>query len=523
MATENDNPNPGKPPSANQKSPSANKSTGPRTPAGKRRSCRNARKHGLYSTADFLWDAAVATGEDPREYGRLLEGLIEARRPADALEMALVEEIALLFSKRMHLERTELAIQVCSLRKHDLERRKLFMEVGEQISNTSQSEMREKGLRTCLDAPGKFEQTLAILNMLTEMVEENDFSSRFQDGLRTLYGAEPSLRGVGMLHTYLRLTKVQPEGQEFEDAKTMMRLRLTEETKDVLDHYELFLHEHVEGMRAARLAATAPSHAQWAIIIRQENALHRQLERKIRLLMEIQEARKRGEQQFLDRYEASLHRKPSGGRDGGGQGGAMGASCLVTPTQDAAPAQHAGLAADQGGCPGQTVGASGARPRAERRTVGASGARPRAERRSALPPAESQPAPQAIPTLPPLGERVDRTGAFSSRGGPGEGVKGTAHSAKTDKLRTANPRVRASCAAAAGRCGNSRNEEMLNRRNELKVLVQTNGLSNRACTKRTPFCAPKAAFRAKECAYSTRLPGFEPAVMLGQRRLLGAA
>ena len=97
MAIENENLNPEKPPMTNHKSHIRNKSTGPRTAAGKRRSRHNALKHGLYSNADFFWDAAVALGEDPREYGHLLEGLIEARRPAVALEMALVVEIAVLF------------------------------------------------------------------------------------------------------------------------------------------------------------------------------------------------------------------------------------------------------------------------------------------------------------------------------------------------------------------------------------------------------------------------------------------
>jgi hypothetical protein len=451
MAIENENLNPEKPPMTNHKSHIRNKSTGPRTAAGKRRSRHNALKHGLYSNADFFWDAAVALGEDPREYGHLLEGLIEARRPADALEMALVEEIALLFWKKMHLERTELAIQVCNLQKHDLERRKLFVEVGQQISNTAQSEMREKGLRTSLDAPGKFEQTLAILNLLAEMVDENDFSSSFQDGLHTLYGAEPTLRGVGMLHTYLKLTKLQPGGQEFEDAKTLMRVRLAEEAKDVLEHYELFLHEHVESTRAARLAATAPSHAQWAIIIRQENALHRQLERKIRLLMEIQDARKRAEQEFLDKFEASLHRKPPGGR-GGGQGGALGATRLLAPTQaggPAAPHEKPGVA-HTSRCPW-----AGCMRRHER-----------------------------------------------GRDMPNYG--------------TSAPPVR--------RCGKARDSKnMLNRRNELKVLVETKELSNDARSKRTPFGAPRAAFRAKKCAFSTRISDFEGAVTLGRRRLLGAA
>ena len=148
----------------------AQKSTGPRTAEGKRRSSQNARKHGLYSNANFFWDAAIALGEDPRDFERLLKGLVLARQPADTLEMVLVEDIALLVWKKARLDRAEAAVQVCNLQKHDLERRKQFIQVGREISDTWHSEVREKGLRRTLDAPGKFEQILSILDVLSNIL-----------------------------------------------------------------------------------------------------------------------------------------------------------------------------------------------------------------------------------------------------------------------------------------------------------------------------------------------------------------
>jgi hypothetical protein len=288
----------------------ARKSTGPRTAEGKRRSSQNARKHGLYSNANSFWDTAIALGEDPREYNRLLRGLVLARQPADTLEMVLVEDIALLIWKKARLDRAEAAVQVGNLQKHDLERRKQFIQVGREISDTLQSEVREKGLRTKLDAPGKFEQILSLLDILVEMVEKNDFSPNMQEFLRGVYGEGPTLRGAGLYNSYFKLSTVQAGSQDFEDTKTLIRARLAEEISDVAQEYELFLHEHVENTRAARTAATAPSHAQWAAIIRQQNALHRQLQQKIRLLAEIQEKRKR-EERFLDRRGGSLRWNPS--------------------------------------------------------------------------------------------------------------------------------------------------------------------------------------------------------------------
>ena len=80
----------------------ANKSTGPRTAEGKQRSSQNARKHGFYGK-HFYWEAMVALGENPREFRRLLRGLVAARHPGDAFELALVEDIAMLYWKKQHL------------------------------------------------------------------------------------------------------------------------------------------------------------------------------------------------------------------------------------------------------------------------------------------------------------------------------------------------------------------------------------------------------------------------------------
>ncbi len=269
------------------------KSTGPRTCRGKRHSRRNALKHGLYSDVQyFCQEAAIELGEDPGQFRRLYLGLLEARRPADALEQVLVEDITVLIWKKARLERSEAAVQVCNVRKHDLERRKQFMQVGHDGTTMSQAEMLEKGLRVTLDAPGKFEKVLEMLGLLEDLLERNEFSDDLHRLLLALYGQQPTLRGAGLLNGFVKLRKLQSEGQNFADAKTVFNATLAQETEEVLGEYELFLHEHVENTRAARIAAMAPSHAQWAAIIRQSNALHRQMERKIRLLDEMQERRR---------------------------------------------------------------------------------------------------------------------------------------------------------------------------------------------------------------------------------------
>ena len=301
-------------PIASRPSPTARRSGGPRTAEGKRRSCQNARRHGLYTDERFLESAALELGDDPRQFQRLLKGLIEARQPVGGLEMALVEDIALLFCKKARADRSELAVQVSNLHQHDLERRKLSLQVGTGNSDAVEFEVREKGLRRFLDSPGKFEQVLGFLTSLIAMIEKNQFGYGMKEALTALYGSDFTLRGM-KLYEYRYALEKMPPGEDREQFKVDMMKWVVEEISDVGREYELYLHEHVQSTRAARLAATAPSQAQWGAIIRQQNSLARQLERKIRLLMELQRERK-SEARLLESLEASSPPDPGDPQDG---------------------------------------------------------------------------------------------------------------------------------------------------------------------------------------------------------------
>jgi hypothetical protein len=63
------------------------------------------------------------------------------------------------------------------------------------------------------------------------------------------------------------------------------------EIDDLVKEYKLYLDEYVQTTRAARVASMLRTEGQWPAIVRQQNALERLLERKIRLLMELQEHR----------------------------------------------------------------------------------------------------------------------------------------------------------------------------------------------------------------------------------------
>jgi len=87
----------------------AQHSTGPRSHAGKRRSSRNAEKHGLYAR-----EIRAVTGgllrEDPRQLDDLLDAVVAALAPRDVLETMRAIEIG-----RLHLVERRLDVLECKL------------------------------------------------------------------------------------------------------------------------------------------------------------------------------------------------------------------------------------------------------------------------------------------------------------------------------------------------------------------------------------------------------------------------
>ncbi len=79
----------------------AQKSTGPRTAAGKERASQNAVKHGL------LAQEAVIQGEDPEEFERYRTWMLEELAPAGPVETMLAERVVGLSWRLRRAERLQ--------------------------------------------------------------------------------------------------------------------------------------------------------------------------------------------------------------------------------------------------------------------------------------------------------------------------------------------------------------------------------------------------------------------------------
>jgi len=283
----------------------ARKSTGPRTPEGKRRSALNALKYGTHARPQSLAETMLDLGEDPREFEHFLAGLVTALDPADAVERMLVEDIATLAWKKRRLDRIQQGLQLRNLELLELERHRQALEVGRDSPDVSQAEVLKIGLRRSKKSPAKFGEILSYLDMLTEAVGKNDFSRDADPLFTALYGEEPTLRGAEIINLYHRFqnpdedhdeTEGTDDPQEEQALLAGLKLALQEETRDVAEEYALYLQEHVHVSPALRNATLAPSNPEWRAMIRHEYTLDRLVERKLKLLIQIQNARKAREQ-----------------------------------------------------------------------------------------------------------------------------------------------------------------------------------------------------------------------------------
>ncbi len=274
----------------------AKKSTGPRTPAGKSRSSKNARKQGIY--VQSLQRTMLALGESPAELARFLERLIADHRPATTTEMMLVEEIAMLGWERQRLDRAQWGLLARQIEEAELERWQHAREVEKGSLPQSETQTFKTGLRRAPDSRSKFDELLSHLDILIDKVKRRDFSEDWAGLLQYIYGEDPEPQGAQIVslfrHFFERHEAGNPEeSEEDKGFYDLLRVTLFEAQRDVAEEYEKFFLQHLEITPSLRDALLAPQGPQWGITIRHKNSIDRQIERKLRLLVQLQRNRLR--------------------------------------------------------------------------------------------------------------------------------------------------------------------------------------------------------------------------------------
>jgi len=270
----------------------AEKSTGPRTPEGKQNVAYNALQHGLYGKPCLQF--MLATGEDPKELQQILTGLTESFHPFTPAQQMLVEDLAMLRWEKRRNQRAQAAAISFELEQLDINTEELRKQRDREESGMSfdRAAVAEKGLINMPDCPGKFRKIRDSLKLLLEQVNRKEFEVDVSNILLLLYGNQPSLRG-NLLCTYFDRFLTQPPDEVQHE---QLRLAVIDELIEWGQKYATFMRRYIEVSPARRDLCFVPTEARWKLILRQEAGIDRQIERKTRLLWEMQEVdRKRRE------------------------------------------------------------------------------------------------------------------------------------------------------------------------------------------------------------------------------------
>jgi len=286
----------------------AQHSTGPRSPTAKQNSKLNALKHGAYVADENHRQAMLALGEDPEQFQTLTQELMSAFGPGDAFCEKQIEDLAWLYSRRERLERAQEGVRRRALQAVDDWQHRRQQEMARVTFDASQHEMLNVELSQSTDRGVALRKILSYLELVREEIKQGSFRPRQYAVLEPLYqgmmGWRPALI-FRLLHRFSDPVHLRDQREDEEYRQFLLRatgdaceppgeperqelLRLLEE--EIASVGEEFAYaEKANEERAAieRDACLAPEGETWRMMLRQEAALDRSIDRKVRILLRL--------------------------------------------------------------------------------------------------------------------------------------------------------------------------------------------------------------------------------------------
>jgi hypothetical protein len=286
----------------------ARHSTGPRSPAAKQNSKLNALKHGGYVADENHHQAMLALGEDPERLQTLTQELLSAFGPGDALWEKQIEDLAWLYWRRHRVERAQDGLKRRALQKIQDWQHRRRQQMARVTFDASQHEMLDVNLSESTDREVELRKTLSFLELVQEEVKQRSFRVRQYAVLESLYrgmtGWRPALI-FRLLHRfsdpmYLDAQRADEEERQFllretgcayeppgePERQELLRL-LEEEIGGVREEFAYAEKANEERVAIERDACLAPEGETWRMMLRQEAALDRSIDRKVRILLRL--------------------------------------------------------------------------------------------------------------------------------------------------------------------------------------------------------------------------------------------
>ena len=289
------------------------RSTGPRSEAGKERMKMNALQHGCDAAPENEAAVMRALGEDPERYAALQQELATTYGPGDALWDQQLADLGKLYWRRNRIERMQTglmrrALQAVEERQHERRR-----ELAACTFEPSQAGAMDLLLAQPGDPAVWLRLLLSLLGALREQAQRRVFKPQQRQRIEPYYqdqvGWRPA-RFLQLLRLFIGRANAEQQGEQalhdfvsqyFEGGEAAVETHyqelLTMLEEEIADREEEFQDE-VEAQKerdaADRDACLAPAGETWEILLRQEMALDRSIDRKVRIILTMRQEHARG-------------------------------------------------------------------------------------------------------------------------------------------------------------------------------------------------------------------------------------
>jgi hypothetical protein len=268
----------------------AQKSTGPRTPEGKRRASVHPRWHSHATPESEAFREMAMVGDEPELLGRLERDLTEAWQPTNAMQELIVADLAMLYFKKAALERTlrlkrflEVQQLAVAMQEHALGR-----DVVEQPIDSIL--LRQFGYRGAEPCQRAFEESQRLLDLLKDRVERRDWAGDLAPIMSALYGENSTVpaENIQRLFSALAAAQGQNGADGIETQVAELERLIAEQERACVAEEKSYLREQ-ESLYNLRLGFQwAPITANWGAALQKDRMLDAAIEAKAKLLMRLQ-------------------------------------------------------------------------------------------------------------------------------------------------------------------------------------------------------------------------------------------
>jgi len=285
----------------------AQHSTGPVSPAAKQNSKLNALKHGAYVSDGNQRQAMRALGEDPAQFDSLKQELMTSFGPGDALWEKQIDDLAWLYWRGERVQRAQEGLMRRALQGIEEWQHRRQQEMARVTFPASQHEMLDVTLSGSTDRGVGLRRRLSFLALVREEVKQCSFRIRQYAELEFLYRGLEGWREAllfRLLHRfsdplYLEAQQADEEKQQHlreigfpyeppgePERQELLRL-LEEEIASTQEEFEYAEKVNEEKVAIERDACLALEGEAWSMLLRQEGALDRSIDRKVRILLRL--------------------------------------------------------------------------------------------------------------------------------------------------------------------------------------------------------------------------------------------